>query len=81
MALTDSDKRDIEVLTRKEIKDFLDSSTLRQFDERMLDMVRKELNRGKLENEVKDIVVKMLREFYGFMYTQRSYWESRIKNA
>jgi len=81
MALTDTDKRDIEVLIRKEIKDFLSSNTLNQFEDKLVDVMRKELQRGKLEGEVKEIVVKMLREFYGFMYTQRSYWESRIKNV
>jgi hypothetical protein len=81
MALTDTDKRDIEVMIRKEIKDFLNSNTLNQFEDKMIDVIRKEISRGKIESDVKDIVVRMLREFYGFMYTQRSYWESRIKSA
>ena len=50
-------------------------------ENKLLDIVRRELQRGKLEDDVKDIVVKMLRELYGFFYTQRSYWESRVKNA
>lgn len=81
MDLTDTNKREIEVLIRKEIKDFLDSNTVSQFEDRLLEKIRKELSKGKLEDEVKEIVVKMLREFYGFMYTQRSYWESRIKSV
>jgi hypothetical protein len=44
-------------------------------------MVDKELRRGKFEGELKDITVKMFREFYQFMWTQRSYWEPRLKNA
>ena len=44
-------------------------------------MVAKELKRGKLETETKDIVVKVFREFYQFMWTQRGYWEPRLKNA
>ena len=27
------------------------------------------------------IVVKVFREFYNFMWTQRGYWEPRLKNA
>jgi hypothetical protein len=81
MALSNSDKKEIEVLIRKEIKDFLNSNTIKQFEDKLLDMVAKELRRGKLEGEVKDITVKMFREFYQFMWTQRSYWEPRLKNA
>jgi hypothetical protein len=81
MALTDTDKKDIEIMIRKEIREFLNSNTLNQFEEKMIDVIRKEISRGRVENDIKDIVIRMLREFYGFMYTQRSYWESRLKSA
>lgn len=81
MALTNTDMKEIEVLVRKEIKQFLDSQTLRQFEDKMLDKIAKEIKRGKLEGEVKDLVVKMFREFYQFMWMNRSYWEPRLKNA
>lgn len=81
MALTATEKKEIEVLIRKEIKDFMNSNTINQFENRMMDMIMKEMKRGKLEGEVKEIVVKMFREFYQFMWTQRGYWEPRLKNA
>jgi hypothetical protein len=81
MALTNTDMKEIEVLVRKEIKQFLDSQTLKQFEDKMLDKIAKEINRGKLEGEVKELVVKMFREFYQFMWMNRSYWEPRLKNA
>lgn len=81
MALTSSEKKEIEVLVRKEIKDFLGSQTMKQFEEKMLSMIAKELKKGKLESDVKELVVKMFREFYQFMWTQRGYWEPRLKNA
>lgn len=81
MALTNTDMKEIEVLVRKEIKQFLDSQTLKQFEDKMLDKIAKEIKRGKLEGEVKDLVVKMFREFYQFMWMNRSYWEPRLKNA
>ena len=46
MALSSSDKKEIEVLIRKEIKDFLGSNTINQFENKLLDMVAKELKRG-----------------------------------
>jgi hypothetical protein len=81
MAFTDSDKKQIETIVRKEIKDFMGSNTIKQFEDKLLDMVAKEIKRGKLEGDVKDIVVKIFREFYNFMWTQRGYWEPKLKNA
>ena len=81
MALTATEKKEIETLVRKEIKDFLGSNTMRQFEDKMMDMVIKELKRGKLGTETKDLVAKMFSEFYQFMWVQKSYWEPRIKNV
>jgi len=81
MALTDSDKKQIETMIRKEIKDFIGSSTMKQYEDRLIDILKKEIKRGKLEGDVKDIVIKVFREFYQFMWTQRGYWEPRLKNA
>lgn len=81
MALSDSDKRQIEVMIRKEIKDFIGSNTMRQYEDKILELVSKEIRRGKLENDTKDIVIKVFREFYSFMWTQRGYWEPRLRNA
>jgi hypothetical protein len=81
MAFTDSDKKQIETIVRKEIKDFLGSSTVKQYEEKLMDMLAKEIKRGKLEGDVKEVVIKVFREFYNFMWTQRGYWEPRLKNA
>lgn len=81
MALSNSDMREIETVIRKEIKNFLGSNTMKQFEDKLMDRIYKEAKRGKLENEIKDIALKMFREFYQFMWTNRSYWEPRLKNA
>jgi hypothetical protein len=81
MSLTNTEKKEIETLVRQEIRDFLDSSTIRQFEEKLLELIRKEIRNGKLEGEVKDITLRMFREFYQFMWMNRSYWEPRLKNA
>jgi hypothetical protein len=81
MALTQAEKKEMESIARKEIKDFFNSSTLKQYEDKILDMVVKELKRGKLETETKDIVIRVFREFYQLMWTQRSMWEPRLKNA
>jgi len=81
MALTNSEVKEIEVLIRKEIRSFMNHNTIKQFEDKLMDRIAQELKRGKLESEVKDITVKMFREFYQFMWMNRSYWEPRLKNA
>ena len=81
MALTNSEVKEIEVMIRKEIRGFMENNTVRQFEDKLMDKIQKEIKRGKLEGEVKDITLRMFREFYQFMWMNRSYWEPRIKNA
>ena len=81
MALTQKDKNEIEVMIRKEIKDFLGQTTIKQYEDKLIDSIAKEIKRGKLEDEVKDIVIRVFREFYNTMWTNRSHWESRLKNS
>ena len=81
MALSQSDKKEIETLVRKEIKDFLGSNTVKQFEDKLIDKISKEMKRGKLEKDVKDLIIKSFREFYTMMYQQRGYWETKFRNA
>ena len=81
MALTASDKKEIETLVRKEIKDFIGTTTVKQFEDKLLDVVIKDMKRGNSEKEIKDLVIKMFTEFYGMMYQQRSMWQGRLRNA
>jgi NADPH-dependent curcumin reductase CurA len=81
MALSSSEKKEIETLVRKEIKDFLGSQTVKQFENRILDDVAKEIKKGKLESEVKELIVRGMVEFYQYMWTQRGSWEPRIRRA
>ena len=81
MALSAAEKREIETLVRKEIKDFIGSNTLKQFEDKLLDMVIKDMKRGKTEKEIKDLVIKMFTEFYGMMYQQRSMWQGRLRSV
>jgi hypothetical protein len=81
MALTSTEKKEIETMIRKEIKDFVGSNTMKQYEEKLIQMLSKEINKGKIHGDVKDVVIRVFREFYNFMWTQRGYWEPRLKNA
>jgi hypothetical protein len=80
MALSQADKREVESLIKKEIKDFLGSNTAKQFEDKLVERITKEMKKnGKLNGEVKDLIIKSFREFYTIMYQQRSFWESKFK--
>ena len=81
MALTNSEQKEIEVMIRKEIRSFMENNTIKQFEDKLMDKISKEIKRGKLEGDVKDITLRMFREFYQFMWMNRGYWEPRLKNA
>ena len=81
MALTSSEMKQIQTVVRKEIRDFMENNTIKQFEDKLMEKIQKEIKRGKLEGEVKEITLKMFREFYQFMWMNRSYWEPRLKNA
>lgn len=81
MALSSTDKREIETMIRKEVKTFLDSNTLKQFEDRMVDIIQKEIKRGKIQGDINEIVIKIMREFYNIMWTKRSFWEPQLRNV
>ena len=81
MAFTGAEKKEIEVMMRKEIKDFFGTTTIKQYEQKLIEILGREIKRGKLEGEVKDIVIRSFRELYSVMWNQRSFWESRLKNA
>lgn len=81
MALNNTDKREIEALVRREIKNFLEINTIKQLEDKLMDRVYRELRRGKVEGEIKEITHRMFKEFYHLMWTNRSFWEPKLKNA
>jgi uncharacterized membrane-anchored protein YjiN (DUF445 family) len=81
MALTQTDKNDIEVMIRKEIKDFLGSTTINQYENKIVDKIRDEIRRGNITKDVSEIVAKVMKEFYKIMWTRRSFWEPTLKNV
>jgi len=81
MALTSSEVKEIETIVRKEIRNFIGNNTVKQFEDKMIEKIEKEIKNGKINGDIKDITLRMFREFYQFMWMNRSYWEPRLKNA
>jgi len=80
MAFSSTDKKEIEVMIRKEIKDFFDASTSKQFEKKLLDKISQDLQRGGLKRDVKDIVIKSFQEYFTVMYQQRGFWEQKFRS-
>lgn len=81
MPFTSSEKKEIEVLIRKEIKDFFDSNSAKQFEKKLIDKVSTDLQRGALKKDVKDIIIKSFQEYFVIMYQQRGFWEQKFKSV
>ena len=81
MSFTAAEKKEMEVLMRKEIKDFLSSNTSKQFEDKLMDKISKELQRGGLRKDIKNIVIKSFQEYFTVMYQQRGFWEQKFRNA
>jgi len=81
MALTNTDKKEIERIVRKEIKDFLGSNTVQQMEKKILDMISKELKKGNLQKDVNNTIINIMREFYQIMWTRRGFWENQLRNV
>jgi Rod binding domain-containing protein len=81
MAITASDKKEIEVLVRKEIKDFFDSNTSKQFENKLIDKISQEIKKGKLKGNVKEVILKSFQEYFTVMYQQRGFWEQKFRNV
>jgi hypothetical protein len=81
MALTASDKKEIEVLIRKEIKDFFDSNTSKQFENKLMSKISQEMKRGGLRKDMKEVILKSFQEYFTVMYQQRNFWEQKFRNV
>ena len=79
MAFNQSEKNEIEKIVKSEIKTFLDSQTIKQFENKMLDLIAKEIERGRLEKNVRELVVKSFKDFYEYLWMNRNTWESKLK--
>lgn len=80
MALTPQEKKEIETLVRKEIKDFLGEPTLKKFETALIKKIGKELKSGDLRPDFNEIFTNMMAEFYYTMWTRKNTWQGSLKN-
>lgn len=78
MALTDQDKREIEKITRKEIKDFMDSTNAHKV---VIKQIQQELGTKKIDDKIIDLSTKVVVELFKTLWQRKSFWESALKNV
>jgi len=74
-ALTQTDKKDIGIMIRKEIKDAFG----KDLEKKVTDMVDKQLKGTKFEKEVVKISKDVLEQLYRELWMRRMFWKNAIK--
>jgi hypothetical protein len=81
-ALSPTDKSDIKVLIKNEIKDFLSITRGSQFETKVKDIVKDTVKSNKdFENKVVEITRNVLVQLYKQLWTRRSFWVNDLKNS
>jgi hypothetical protein len=78
MALTSQDKQEIERITKKEIKNFMDSTQAHKI---VIDIVKKEMGTRDINDKVIDLSTKVVVELFKTLWQRKSFWETSLKNV
>ena len=78
MALTDTDKKEIEKIVKKEIKDFLDTT---QAHSVVVKIIQKELGTKNIDDKIVDLSTKVVVELFKTLWQKKSFWESSLKSV
>lgn len=78
MALTDSDKSQIENIVKKEIKNFMDSTQAHKI---VIKTIQDELGSKKMDDKIIDLSTKVVVELFKTLWTRKGFWESALKNV
>ena len=78
MALTDSDRNQIENIVKKEIKNFMDSTQAHRI---VVKAIQDELGTKKIDDKIVDLSTKVVVELFKTLWTRKGFWETAIKNV
>jgi hypothetical protein len=78
MALTNEDKKDIEKIVKKEIKDFLDTTKAHDI---VIKIIQKELGTKKIDDKIVDLSTKVVVELFKTLWQRKGFWESALKSV
>jgi hypothetical protein len=78
MALTNADIKEIERISRKEMKDFLETTQAHNI---VVKMIQKELGTRDIDNKIVDLSTKVVVELFKTLWQRKSFWESSLKSV
>lgn len=78
MALTNDDKKEIQKIIQKEMKDFLDSTNAHNI---VIKVIQKELGTKKIDDKIVDLSTKVVVELFKTLWQRKSFWESSLKSV
>ena len=78
MSFSNDDKKEIERLTRKEIKDFMDSTQAHRI---VVKMIQDELGSKKVDDKIVDLSTKVVVELFKTLWQRKSFWETALKSV
>lgn len=78
MALTNEDKREIERIVKKEVKDFVEST---QVHKMVIKIIQDELGTKKIDDKIIDLSTKVVVELFKTLWQRKSFWEGSLKNV
>jgi len=78
MALSEQDKKQIEKITQKEIRDFMSST---QVHKMVVKTIQDELGTKKIDDKIIDLSTKVVVELFKTLWQRKSFWESALKNV
>ena len=78
MPFSNDDKKEIERITRKEIKDFMDSTQAHRI---VVKMIQDELGSKKVDDKIVDLSTKVVVELFKTLWQRKSFWETALKSV
>ena len=78
MALTSTDKNEIQSIARTEMKKFLDTT---QAQNVVIRVIQKELGTTRINDKIIELSTKVVVELFKTLWQRKSFWESALKNV
>jgi hypothetical protein len=78
MAFTDTDKKEIEKIVKKEMKDFLDTTQAHNI---VIKIIQRELGTRRIDDKIVDLSSKVVVELFKTLWQRKGFWEGAIKNV
>jgi hypothetical protein len=78
MAFTNADIKEIERISRKEMKDFLETTQAHNI---VVKMIQKELGTRNIDDKIVDLSTKVVVELFKTLWQRKSFWETSLKSV